>query len=246
LPPSPPLAEGANGTLGHKGSAFSCRVALPSPLMGNVQEATSVSAVTVGAANDGPRTARPSRGSTLQLLGRRDGCHAAAVLVVGSETGCSTRFGHDDTTPARPLTATAAADMATSWRTGRQHRKQDREHDRRQSVNDRTGRPTPHRRARPHHRMRSGVTCPPHQASPAEAAFVQHAVSGQLTAECWSSPRQRRPVGSCMPSSGVGWQPSQFLTDRAEAERAFQLAERLGSVRDGRNAPVRWAVLLEG
>jgi hypothetical protein len=49
-----------------------------------------------------------------------------------------------------------------------------------------------------------------------------------------------------MPSSGVGWQPSQFLTDRAEAERAFQLAERLGSVRDGRNAPVRWAVLLEG
>jgi hypothetical protein len=33
-----------------------------------------------------------------------------------------------------------------------------------------------------------------------------------------------------MPSSGVGWQPSRFLTDRAEAERAFQLAEELGSV----------------
>jgi hypothetical protein len=33
-----------------------------------------------------------------------------------------------------------------------------------------------------------------------------------------------------MPSSGVGWQPSRFLTDRAEAERAFQLTERLGSV----------------
>jgi hypothetical protein len=33
-----------------------------------------------------------------------------------------------------------------------------------------------------------------------------------------------------MPSSGVGWQPSRFLSDRAEAERAFQLAERLGSV----------------
>jgi hypothetical protein len=33
-----------------------------------------------------------------------------------------------------------------------------------------------------------------------------------------------------MPSSGVGWQPSRFLTDRAEAERAFQLAEQLGSV----------------
>jgi hypothetical protein len=28
----------------------------------------------------------------------------------------------------------------------------------------------------------------------------------------------------------VGWQPSRFLTDRAEAERAFQLAERLGSI----------------
>jgi hypothetical protein len=28
----------------------------------------------------------------------------------------------------------------------------------------------------------------------------------------------------------VGWQPSQFLADRAEAERAFRLAERLGSV----------------
>jgi hypothetical protein len=36
-----------------------------------------------------------------------------------------------------------------------------------------------------------------------------------------------------MPSSGrshLVWQPSRFLTDRAEAERAFQLAERLGSV----------------
>jgi hypothetical protein len=28
----------------------------------------------------------------------------------------------------------------------------------------------------------------------------------------------------------VGWQPSRFLTDRSEAERAFQLAEQLGSV----------------
>jgi hypothetical protein len=28
----------------------------------------------------------------------------------------------------------------------------------------------------------------------------------------------------------VGWQPSRFLADRAEAERAFQLAEQLGSV----------------
>jgi hypothetical protein len=28
----------------------------------------------------------------------------------------------------------------------------------------------------------------------------------------------------------VGWQPSRFLADRTEAERAFQLAEQLGSV----------------
>jgi hypothetical protein len=28
----------------------------------------------------------------------------------------------------------------------------------------------------------------------------------------------------------VGWQPSRFLTDRAEAERVFQLAEQLGSI----------------
>jgi hypothetical protein len=27
-----------------------------------------------------------------------------------------------------------------------------------------------------------------------------------------------------------GWQPSRFLTDRGEAERAFELAERLGGV----------------
>jgi hypothetical protein len=27
----------------------------------------------------------------------------------------------------------------------------------------------------------------------------------------------------------VGWQPSRFLVDRAEAERAFALAERLGT-----------------
>jgi hypothetical protein len=28
----------------------------------------------------------------------------------------------------------------------------------------------------------------------------------------------------------LGWQPSRFLADRTEAERAFALAERLGSV----------------
>jgi hypothetical protein len=44
----------------------------------------------------------------------------------------------------------------------------------------------------------------------------------------------------------LGWQPSRFLADRAEAERAFPLAERLGGVRDGRNALIGWAVLLQG
>jgi hypothetical protein len=33
-----------------------------------------------------------------------------------------------------------------------------------------------------------------------------------------------------MPERRVGWQPSRFLTDRAEVERAFALAEQLGSV----------------
>jgi hypothetical protein len=33
-----------------------------------------------------------------------------------------------------------------------------------------------------------------------------------------------------MPSKLVGWQPSRFLADHAEAERAFQLVERLGGV----------------
>jgi hypothetical protein len=37
-------------------------------------------------------------------------------------------------------------------------------------------------------------------------------------------------VAPCLPSRGLGWQPSRFPTDRAEAERAFQLAEQLGSV----------------
>jgi hypothetical protein len=41
----------------------------------------------------------------------------------------------------------------------------------------------------------------------------------------------RRPAKSRVGlSSPLGWQPSRFLTDRAEAERAFQLAEQLGSV----------------
>jgi len=36
--------------------------------------------------------------------------------------------------------------------------------------------------------------------------------------------------GLAQPEAKAGWQPSPFLADRAEAERAFRLAERLGSV----------------
>jgi hypothetical protein len=111
--------------------------------------------------------------------GRCDGCHAAASWSSAPNTRRSTRCSQDDTARARPLTATAAAGMATSWRTGRQHLNQDSGHDRLQSVNYRTGHPIPHRRARPVISCRSGVTCLPHQASAAEAAFVQHAVTGQ-------------------------------------------------------------------
>jgi len=55
---------------------------------------------------------------------------------------------------------------------------------------------------------------------------------------CWSIPRRRRPVGPCMPSSGVGWQPSRFLADRGEAERA--LPWRSGWARSTRPRP-SWA-----
>jgi hypothetical protein len=36
----------------------------------------------------------------------------------------------------------------------------------------------------------------------------------------------------------VGWQPSRFLTDRAEAERTYALAEQLGSI-NAAAAPAR-------
>jgi hypothetical protein len=40
----------------------------------------------------------------------------------------------------------------------------------------------------------------------------------------------RSRVGARAPSPPLGWQPSRFLTDRAEAERAYALAEQLGSI----------------
>jgi hypothetical protein len=38
------------------------------------------------------------------------------------------------------------------------------------------------------------------------------------------------PPGLPRTTKPLGWQPSRFLADRGEAERAFQLAEQLGSV----------------
>jgi hypothetical protein len=41
----------------------------------------------------------------------------------------------------------------------------------------------------------------------------------------------RRPAKSRVGlSSPLGWQPSRFLNDRVEAERAYALAEQLGSM----------------
>jgi hypothetical protein len=52
------------------------------------------------------------------------------------------------------------------------------------------------------------------------------------------------PSGAFHAQKGVGWQPSRFLADRAEAERAFQLAERLGGAK--RPCPLgrsfRWVI----
>jgi len=41
----------------------------------------------------------------------------------------------------------------------------------------------------------------------------------------------------------VGWQPTPFLADRAEAERAFALAERLGSVNAAAELGTTWPSL---
>jgi hypothetical protein len=102
--------------------------------------------------------------------GRCDGCHAAASGSSAPTTSRSTRFSHDDTARAWPLTAKAAAGMATSWRTGRQHLNQDTEHRARQTAvsqpSDRL--PDSHRRAGPRHRMPLGRHLPtaPGQRSP--------------------------------------------------------------------------------
>jgi hypothetical protein len=72
-----------------------------------------------------------------------------------------------------------------------------------------------------------------------------HRPDGHLRSVAGQGAEQRdgqSRLAACQPGGGsrwrwrrrpLGWQPSRFLTDRAEAERAFQLAERLGSVRTG-------------
>jgi hypothetical protein len=60
---------------------------------------------------------------------------------------------------------------------------------------------------------------------------VQQAVSGQPSAECWVEPSPAATSGaSARPSGEWAGSLSRFLTDRTEAERAYALAEQLGSV----------------
>jgi hypothetical protein len=80
---------------------------------------------TVGATEDGPAQLSQSRIDP-PAAGRCDGCHAAASWSSAPTTSRSTRFSHDATARAWPLTATAAAGMATSWRTGGSTSNQDR------------------------------------------------------------------------------------------------------------------------
>ena len=46
-----------------------------------------------------------------------------------------------------------------------------------------------------------------------------------------------------MPERRAGWQPSRFLADCAEAERAFALAEQLGSVNAAAELGTTWPSL---
>ena len=147
--------------------------------------------ITVGAAEDGPAQLSQSRIDP-PAPGRCDGCHAAATWSSAPTTSRSTRFSHDDTARARPFMA--AAGMATSWRTGRQHLKQDSEHDRLQSVNHRTGRPIPHRRAR-NLSADAARAAPAHRTRPAQP---KPALRNTLC-------RLRRRPSAGQPAAAVRW-----------------------------------------
>src|SRR4029453_614290 len=71
-----------------------------------------------------------------------------------------------------------------------------------------------------------------------DLAEAAHALAGEIgmrqAARPLATPRAPPPAaftrwGLPAPERRVGWQPSRFLTDRGEAEHAFQLSEQLGS-----------------
>jgi hypothetical protein len=172
---------------------------------GNVQGLSALGRGTGGAAEDGPNTARPSRGSPPPAPGHGDGCHAAAVgrrlrtLAAPPGSAMTTPPGHGRSRRRRwrAWRPPGGRGASTSTKT------QSTEHDRLQLVNYRTGRPIPHRHAGPRHRMPLGRHYQLHQASAAEAGFVQHVVSGQ---------RRRATVGQpirCCSVALAGWVRSE-------------------------------------
>ena len=68
-----------------------------------------------------------------------------------------------------------------------------------------------------------------------QTRLLRSSVRQQLTLSVNPTPNADRTIAggdhrALQAQQRVGWQPSRFLTDRAEAERAFALAEQLGSV----------------
>jgi hypothetical protein len=85
--------------------------------------------------------------------------------------------------------------------------------------------------------MAGGTRLPGPHAAMARCLSRLRLVAAAASAR-WSRTARRRPptapaqsrVGARAPSPPLGWQPSRFPTDRAKAQRAFALAEQLGSV----------------
>src|SRR6266508_2150681 len=162
------LAEGANGTLGHDGSDLQLPPGVAhGPLMGERAGAQRrFGGSTVGAAEDSPlHSSNPPQIDP--LAPGRDGCHAVAVWSSSAPTTSrTTGFSPDDMAQPRPLTAKAAAGMATSWRPERQHLNRGQRPDTLSTIGPIARFPigVPD----PVIRCRSGVTCPspPGQRSP--------------------------------------------------------------------------------
>ncbi len=75
----------------------------------------------------------------------------------------------------------------------------------------------------------SAGRCRPSAAACGAAASLRRAHTG--SAATWPSRPTSWPAASgSARRPKAGWQPSPFLADRTEAERAYRLAERLGSV----------------